>query len=74
MPSNGDSSVLKAKAIEVISTGASMIFRGNLAVQQVIRPKMWASQITLISFYLKDVTKVTDAFFIGPMVAALEVV
>ena len=72
--SDGNCTVVRAKAHEVPSTGALMLLRKNFAVQQVMTTGTWASQNTFTSFYLRDVThRLTDTFSIGPVVASQQV-
>ena len=74
-PSDSDCWAVKAKALQAWNTGASMLFRKNLEVFQLLRANVWASQTIFTSSYLRDIThRSTDTFSIGTVVAAQQVV
>ena len=73
-PSDSGSRTVKAKTHKVRNSSASMLFRKNFAVHQVLRAGMWASQTMFTTFYLRDVAcSSMDTFAIGPVVATQQV-
>ena len=72
--SNPVCAAVKARSHGVRSIGTILLFKKNLAFQQVMRAGMWMSQTTLTSFYLREVThKSMDTLSIGPVMAAQRV-
>ena len=54
---------------------ASLAFRGNMDMEDVLRACSWKSHNTFTSFYLKDLSEIqSDLFRLGPLVAAQRVV
>ena len=61
---------VRVRAYQVRSLGTFLLFKGNIAVQQVMTAGKWISQIMFTSPYLRGVTHGSmDTFPIGPVVA-----
>ena len=47
---------LKVRAHEVRKVATSLLFKRNCAVHQVLKVGTWSTQLTVSTFYLRDVT------------------
>ena len=67
--------VSQIKAHEVRALAASLVFKGGVALDDIMASCFWRSHLTFTNFYLKDLCWHNgDVMKIGPMVAAQHVV
>ena len=74
-PDPGSVPMSSTRAHEVRALAASLAFRGNIDMEDIMSSCSWRSHSTFSSFYLRDVSAVQGRLFtLGPLVVAQSVI
>ena len=70
-----DQQVTQVRAHDVRAMAASLAFKGDVSLEQVLSSCYWRSHNTFTNFYLKDICWENENIFkLGPIVSAQHVV